>query len=132
MTVLPLNDTVSYLGDSPNFRQNADVVVAVNPDGTPSGYPTSSTATLTAVASATAATPLLAANTARKGASIYNTDGNALYILLAAAGTPSATNANYVIPATTGYWEVPFGYTGAIRGAWAVDGTGSAYVTEFT
>ncbi len=133
MTITPVSgtDDVTWL-DAAGVKQSSIVVVATGPAGAAIGPVTSSTATLSAVASTTSAVALLAANTSRKGAAIYNTDGNALYILLAASGTPSATNASYVIPATTGYWEVPFGYTGAIRGAWAVDGTGSAYVTEFT
>lgn len=91
---------------------------------------TSSTANLTSVDSQTGAIQLIAANTSRKAVTITNTDANALYVLYAASGTPSATNLNASI-ATNGYLEVPGGYTGAIRGAWAADGTGAAKITEF-
>jgi hypothetical protein len=115
--------------DAPYYDQRVD---QNNPLPVSSVSETSSTVTTTTVASTTTATALIAANTSRKGVTIFNTDGNALYVLLASSGTPSATNANYVIPATTGYWEIPYGYTGPIRGAWAADGTGAALIGEFT
>lgn len=89
-----------------------------------------STGTVTSVASAATSTTLLAANAARKGATIYNTDANAVKILLA-AGTASATNFSVSI-AANGYYEVPFGYTGIITGIWDVDGAGAALITQFT
>ncbi len=103
-------------------------VSAANP--IPTAAATSGTATLTSVDSTTSAVALIAANTSRKAVSILNTDANALYILYAASGTPSATNLNTSIP-TNGTLDVPGGYTGAIRGAWAADGTGAAKITEF-
>ena len=130
MTITPVGDTFNYnIGGIPRTAELV-ATIALDPAGQ-SVDAKPATATLTSVDSATGATPLLAANTARKGVSILNTDANALYILLAASGTPSATNLNYSVP-TNGYYEVPFGYTGAIRGAWAADGTGAAKVTEFT
>lgn len=134
MSIVSVGDTFNYQqGPNTDNRRTAELVATVALDGT--GQPVDAkpgTATLSSVASQTGAIALLAANTARKGASILNTDGNALWVLLASSGTPSATNANYIVAATTGYWEVPFGYTGAIRGAWAADGTGAALVTEYT
>lgn len=95
----------------------------------------SSTATVTTVASAAVSTVIKAANTLRRGLTISNTDANILYVLLG-GGTASATNFTYAIPGATatviGYYEVPYGFTGAISGIWAVDGTGSAIVTEIT
>lgn len=89
----------------------------------------SATGTKSAVASATGSTTILLANAARKGATITNTDANALYLDLS-GGTASSTNFSVSI-AANGYYEVPFGYAGLITGAWAADGSGSALVTEF-
>ncbi len=91
----------------------------------------SGTGTVTAVASQTGAITILAANAVRKGATIYNSDANALTLLLSDAGEVSGTNLSTII-AAGGYYEVPFGYAGRIRGLWAADGTGSAFVTEFS
>ena len=88
------------------------------------------TGTLSSVDSGIASVTILAANTARKGAVIVNTDANVLYLDLS-GGTASATSYSYPV-AADGYFEVPFGYTGLITGIWAADGTGAAKVTEFT
>lgn len=91
----------------------------------------SATATVTAVASGIASVTIKAANTARKGITVTNTDANILYLLVG-GGTASATNFSVAVAATTGYWEAPYGFTGAITGIWALDGAGSALVTEYT
>lgn len=100
-----------------------------------SGKPAAATATLTSVSSTAASQTIKAANTARLGLSISNTDANILYLLLG-GGTASATNFTVAISGATataiGYYEVPYGFTGAITGIWAVDGAGAALVTEFT
>ena len=88
------------------------------------------TGTQTSVNSAATDTTILAANTSRIGAAITNDDANDLYLLLG-AGTASATNYSVKIP-NGGYFEVPFGYAGIIKGIWAADGSGAARVTEFT
>ena len=88
------------------------------------------TGTLSSVDSGIESVTILAANTARKGAVIVNTDANVLYLDLS-GGTASATSYSYSV-AANGYFEVPFGYTGLITGIWAADGTGAAKVTEFT
>ncbi len=102
---------------------------------TPSGGVGAGTATVTSVASAAASTSIIAANTARQGLSISNTDANILYLLLG-GGTASATNFTVALSGATataiGYYEVPYGFTGAITGIWAVDGAGAALVTEYT
>lgn len=117
----------------------AQKVLPVNPGGAFSsggggGGSTSdgaaNTGTSTQVASAASATTILAANTARYGASVYNDDANILYLLLG-AGTVSATVYTVQIP-SGGYYEVPFGFTGILTGLWAADGSGSARVTEYT
>jgi hypothetical protein len=91
----------------------------------------SSSATVTAVASGIASVTIKAANTARKGITVTNTDANILYLKVG-GGTASATDFSVAVAATTGYWEAPYGFTGAITGIWALDATGSALVTEYT
>lgn len=88
-----------------------------------------STSTLTSVASSATSVTILAANTARKGASISNTSTAILYLRLN-AGTADITTGHTVQMASNTYFEVPFGYTGAIVGIWA-SANGSANVTEF-
>lgn len=97
---------------------------------TASGAVGPSTGAVTSVESTTVSGTILAANAARHGAVIFNTDANALYLLLA-AGTASSTNLSVSVASNSSY-EVPFGYTGIIVGVWAADGAGAAKVTEFT
>lgn len=97
--------------------------------GLPVTQSTSSLSTVTVVASVAVDILILAANTARRGATIYNTDANPLQIVLG-AGAASSVNFSVQI-ASGGYYEVPFGYSGVIRGIWLVDGAGFAFVTEF-
>lgn len=85
---------------------------------------------VTSVPSAAADTLLLKGRSNRAGATITNTDANALYVLLA-DGVASATNYTVKL-VTDAYFETPFGYSGPIRGIWAADGVGAALVTEFT
>ncbi|HEU5316764.1 MAG TPA: hypothetical protein VFX49_11680 [Chloroflexota bacterium] len=88
------------------------------------------TGTRSDVADANADTLILAANAARRGATVYN-DSTATLYLLVAAGAASATNFTVRLTSQA-YFEVPFGYTGAIRGFWDADTAGSARVTEYT
>ena len=94
------------------------------------GTPVVPTGTNANVNDTNADTTILAANANRRGATIWN-DSTAILYLLLASGTASATNASLSIPAG-GYYEVPFGYTGIIKGIWASDASGAARVTEFT
>lgn len=80
------------------------------------------------VGTITANTTILAANTARRGASVFN-DSTAV-LTLALGGTQSAT-VFAVKLASQQYFEVPAGYNGAITGSWAT-ATGSARVMEYT
>lgn len=90
----------------------------------------SGTAAKTSVASsASQVTILAAALTTRKGATITNTDANTLY--LDSVTGVSATDYMVAVP-PGGYYEVPFGWSGALFGIWAADGAGSALVREFT
>lgn len=91
---------------------------------------TCSIATQTSVPSNAASVTILAANSKRRGASIQNTSTAILYLLLG-GGTATATTAHSVQMASNTYYEIPFGFTGAITGIWAA-ANGQANVTEFT
>ena len=86
----------------------------------------------TSVASSATSVTILAANPARRGASIANTSTAILYLRFnSAGGAATATTAHTVQMASNTYYEVPFGYTGIITGIWA-SANGQANVTEFT
>lgn len=87
------------------------------------------TGTQTSVASSATDVTILASNVNRLGATVFNDSTQILYLLLA-SGTSS--NTNYTVQLTTlTYYEVPFGYTGVIKGLWA-SANGNARVTELT
>lgn len=82
----------------------------------------------TSVAASASDTTILAANTSRIGATVYN-DSTVILNLLVGPGTSSATVFTVKI-GPGGYYEVPFGYLGILKGIWA-SATGNARVTEF-
>ena len=87
------------------------------------------TATTSSVADSATNVTVLAANTARLGATVSNDSTTILYLKL---GT-TATTTDYTVKLNTdGYYEVPFGYTGIIDGIWSANASGSARVTEIT
>lgn len=86
-------------------------------------------ATVTSVNSAASSTAIIAANRLRSGVTVTNTDANTLYLLVG-GGTASATNFSVAL-AQNAHWEAPYGFTGAITGIWAADGSGVALVTEY-
>lgn len=89
--------------------------------------PTSATATPTTVPSAIASTPILVANAARKGATVWNDSTATLYLDLDA----EVSLINYAAKLGPGdYYEVPFGFTGALAGIWSA-ANGNALVREF-
>lgn len=88
----------------------------------------SGTATLTNVSGSASSVTVLAANTSRIGATVYNDSTSVLYLKLGA--TASTTSFTVKLQADD-YYEVPFGYTQIIDGIWA-SATGSARVTELT
>lgn len=90
----------------------------------------SGTATRTTVNSGTASATILASNANRKGATIFNSDANALLLDLS-GGTAAATRCQVRLTQYQSY-EVGSGYTGAITGIWEADGAGQADVVEFT
>lgn len=84
---------------------------------------------VSAVASTVGTVTLLASNTTRRAASIYNESTQPLYMKLGA----SATTANYTLMIVgSGYYEVPAPiYTGIITGIWKTS-NGQALVSETT
>ena len=103
------------------------VVTPANSDGTLRDWP--STSAQTSVTAATSSTSILAANTARLGATVYN-DSTAICYLLLGSGTASTT-AYSVQLGPSAYYEIPFGYRGAIKAIWSAV-NGAARVTELT
>jgi len=116
-------------GDAANMHFSAAGRLLTSDSGVTSGTGTTST-----VAGAAASTSLLASNAARLGATFFNdqpTDGTGeiLFLLLDAA---VASTTNYTVQmAPNTYYEVPFGYTGEIRGIWGA-AIGDVRVTELT
>jgi len=92
---------------------------------------TSSTSALSTVAISTASATLLAANVNRQGASLVNESLASLYVALTAT---AATVTAYTVQVAAGqYYELPFGYTGAVTAILpAGAASGSARITEFT
>lgn len=88
-------------------------------------------ATVTSVASAATSATLLAANANRIGATIHNSDANALFVKFGATAT---TTTSYTVKiAADGYYEFPHPvYRGIVDGIWAADGAGAAQITELT
>lgn len=82
----------------------------------------------TRAATSTAVATLKASNSARKGITVFNESTAILYVKLGTGAT--ATDYTYAVPAS-GYYEVPFSYTGAVTGILSAN-TGFAQVTELT
>ncbi|MHC5719267.1 MAG: hypothetical protein ACYTX0_46235 [Nostoc sp.] len=87
---------------------------------------TSGTSTPTTVASTTSNETILAANSNRKGATIWNDSTAILYVEF---GPTATTSAFTVKLAPGGYYELPFHYTGVISGIWS-SANGNALVRE--
>lgn len=98
------------------------------------GIDGAATATTSTVGDSATSVTLLAANAARKGATIYNDSSANLYVKLGA--TASASDFTALLlgngSGVGGYYEVPAGFTGRIDGLWASDAGGNARATELT
>lgn len=96
--------------------------------------PTAATGTKSNVTSAAADTIILAANANRRGGTIYNDSTAALYLSL---GTTAASTTSFTVvlagngSGIGGFYELPSGFTGQVRGIWA-SANGFARVTELT
>jgi hypothetical protein len=88
---------------------------------------TASTGTTTSVSDSNVNQTLLAANSSRLGATIYNDSTEILYLKLGATASLTSFTARLVPNA---YYEVPFRFIGIIDGIWAANGSGAARITE--
>lgn len=89
-----------------------------------------STATASSVVQNATSVAILAADPARLGATVYN-DAPLPLLLLLGAGSASATAFTLKMAADS-YYEIPFGYVGAITGIWTGAGSGAARCTSLT
>lgn len=83
---------------------------------------------VTVVASAASSTQLLAPDSARESVIICNDDANRLYVLLD-SGTASATNYSFSLAQNENARLEGAEARGEIKGIWASDGSGNAYLT---
>lgn len=90
---------------------------------------TCATGTQSIVASSATDVTVLASNAARRGGAVFNDSTQILFLLL--SNTTSSATVYTVQLASNGYYEIPFGYTGVLRGIWA-SANGNARVTELT
>jgi hypothetical protein len=139
--VAPLPSGVNVIGkmgidQTTPGTSNAVQVAGSLPAGTntlgtmlPYRPPTANPATV--AASATSVT-LLTANTARAGATVTNNSSATLYLSLGTSAA-SSTNFTFVLGPLVGklaaYYELPFGYAGAVTGIWDT-AAGSALIRE--
>ena len=80
------------------------------------------------VAQSTASVVVAIENTTRLGCTIHNDTAATMYLIL---GKEAAASTNFTVAMSSqAYYEVPYGYTGEIRGLWSGSGTGAARVTE--
>ena len=92
------------------------------------GYP--QTATVSSIAAGLSSTQLLAANSQRRQAIIYNAAGANLYICFCTTAD-TAVNFTVIVP-VGGFFEFPQpAYGGVVAGVWSALG-GSGQVTEIT
>lgn len=90
--------------------------------------PVATTASHANVADSATSVQLLASNSARRSASVYNDSSAELYLKY---GTAASATSFKVIIAAAGYFEFPQPiYTGVVHGAWASAPGGAARVTE--
>jgi trimeric autotransporter adhesin len=108
------------------------LVVAISPNtGAVTTFPaTSSTATLTNVASSASSVQIVASNAGRKGFYVFNDSTQVLYLKF---GTTASTSSYTVQVPGGGYYEMPNPtlYTGELDGIWA-SANGNARVTELS
>ena len=82
------------------------------------------------VTGTTADVVLLPANNARLGATIHNASAEILFLLL--ANTACTADVYTTSLYADGYYELPYGYVGVVKGTWYVPNAGHAIVTELT
>lgn len=104
-------------------------IKVTNPDGT---IISSSNNTANSISSSVSVTTsnltVLASNSSRKGATIYNESGAIAYVKLGATASTTSYTIQIIIGA---YYEVPYGYTGIIDGITS-SGTAVLRISELT
>ncbi len=136
-----INGVTVLMGNGPTGTGSQRVTIADNNSPVPVSGPITQTEFIAALKSATnthssvnsgaSSVTILASNANRKGARIFNTDANALFLDLTGGTAVAATRAQVSIATNIGF-DVPAGYTGLITGIWAADGSGVASVCETT
>jgi|ERR1700722_3486725 len=136
-TTTSTTQRVALASDSPGvtvlgqalMATSVPVTMASDQSAIPVKSNASSTGTQSIVASSATDVTILASNTNRLGATIYNDSTQILYILLSNATSSNTVYTTQLIAGS--YYEVPFGYKGVIKGLWA-SVNGNARVTELT
>jgi hypothetical protein len=100
--------------------------VAITGNITASAVAPSGTATVTRVPAAITATTLQAANSDRKGITVYNDSTSVMYLKLGAGASPTDYTVKLQKDST---YEAPFAWIGIVTGIW-VAANGAAMVTE--
>ena len=88
------------------------------------------TATQTTPALSTTSATLLASNTSRRAASVYN--GSTANVFVRLSATAASSTVYTIKLAAAGYYEVPGNYTGAITAILDAGTTSLVQVTEVT
>ena len=88
-------------------------------------------ATVTPVASSTDSVELLAANSDRKGAVIFNGVTRGILYVKLGAGASAASHTVALLPKNSFSLDHP-AYTGQVSGVWSQAGVGNAQITELT
>lgn len=90
----------------------------------------STTGTITSINAVNIDTLILASNPSRRGIFFYN-DTSSATLKIGLTTNPVTTSLFSVLIGAGGFFEIPFGYTGEIRGIWSVnEADGYALVTE--
>ena len=89
----------------------------------------SGTSTITSVVGATSSTSILASNSNRILATVFNATNKTMYVALASSASTSAYTLK--VPVNS-YYELPVSYTGAISAVWDMGVSGNAMITEMT
>jgi hypothetical protein len=117
-------------GNTAAISSDPALVVAISPNNSFTvSAAKSSTNNTKSVAASITNTQLLAGNSIRLGATIYNDSSNSLlYIKL---GTNASLSDFTIKLFPLGYYQIPYSYTGEIDGIWSA-ATGNARIGELT
>lgn len=118
--------------DTPNYGKGAPALLFVQQagvwrEGTPTDFKAvKATVSIQTNFTSTVSAVILASDSLRIGATIYNEGAGTLHVLL---GTGTASTTNYSVKLLSGaYYELPYGYTGQVTGIFSSAGT--ARVTD--